>query len=291
MDIHPYGVYAEDMAYLVELYGLELKEGRLPGPRTNQIVISEAVAQNLDLRIGDVIGDPDRPAYPGAPALPAEFVISGIFARPAAPEEENWLSFVSLEFLESHEAFDISNDFVFPLLVVPKAGQKAALDDWLENELASDDVRVFTYRQQVAQARRQTRSLIQAMSLIESIIAIVAAIGLAILNYLYVSQRQSEFGVLHALGYGRWRLVRRTLGETIFTIGGAWGLSAILCLTGLLYLQFGVFAPRGLTLDLFNPTPWLFTLPIPVAVLAVTAATITWTLSKLDPVSIIEKRS
>jgi cadmium resistance protein CadD (predicted permease) len=55
-------------------------------------------------------------------------------------------------------------------------------------------------------------------------------------------------------------------------------------------LRFGVFTPLGLTLNLFNLTPWLFTLPIPVAVLAVTGATIARTLSKLDPVSIIERK-
>lgn len=291
MDIHPHGVYAEDMAYLVELYGLDLREGSLPSPRTNQIVISEAIAQNLDLQVGQVIGNPDHPAYADAPHLPAELVISGIFARPAAPEEENWLSFASLEFLESHEAFDIPHNNVFPMLIVPKPGQKANLDNWLENELASDDVQTITYSQQVAQARRQTRSMIQAMTLIESVIAVVAAVGLAILNHLYVSERQAEFGVLCALGHGRQRLVWRTTAEAAVTTGAGWGLSAILCLTGLLWLRFGVFTPLGLTLDLFNPTPWLLTMPIPIAVLSVSAGTIAWTLSKLDPVSIIERRA
>jgi hypothetical protein len=56
------------------------------------------------------------------------------------------------------------------------------------------------------------------------------------------------------------------------------------------YLQFGLFAPLGLRLNFFNLTPWLFTLPIPVAVLFVSAGTMARTLSKLDPVSIIERR-
>jgi hypothetical protein len=96
--------------------------------------------------------------------------------------------------------------------------------------------------------------------------------------------------VLHALGYGRLRLVWRTVGEMAFTTGAAWGLSAVLCLIGLLYLQLGVFTPLGLRINLFNLTPWLFTLPIPVAVLAVTTGTIARTLSRLDPVSVIERR-
>jgi ABC-type antimicrobial peptide transport system permease subunit len=285
----PFGVYAEDMAYLVELYGLELKEGHLPRPHTNEMVISEILAQNRELQIGDVIGNPDQPAYPGAESLPAEFVISGIFARSTTPQDENWLGFVSLEFLESHEAFYIPD--VPPLIVVPKAGQKGALDDWLENEVAGIGVSVLTLRREIGRIRQNAQSQMLVFALLESVIAIVAAIALAVLNYIFVAQRQSEFGVLHALGHARLRLVWRTVRETIFTTGIAWGLSAILCLMGLLSLQYGVFAPLGLRLDLFNLSPWLFTLPIPIAVLVATTGTTARTLSRLDPVSIIERRS
>ena len=149
---------------------------------------------------------------------------------------------------------------------------------------------MYTHRQEMARAQEKIRSLLLTMALIESVIAVVAAIALAALNYIFVSQRRSEFGVLNALGFGRLQLVWRTVRETAFTTGAAWGLSAALFLIGLLYLQLRVFMPLGLRLDFFNLTPWLFTLPIPVAVLAVTAGTIARTLSKLDPVSIIERR-
>jgi ABC-type lipoprotein release transport system permease subunit len=289
--INPFAVYAEDLAYLVQLYDLELQEGYLPRPRSNQVVISQVVAQNRALQVGDILGDPDRPAYPGASRIrvPTEFVISGIFARPQAGEE-HWLCFVSLEFIESHEAYNLPGNATYPLIVVPRAGQKAALDDWLERELAGADVRVQTYRQVAAHAQEQTRTQILTIALLEGMIAIVAAIALAVLNYISVSQRLPEFGALHALGHSRVRLVWRAVGETAFTTGAAWGLSAILFLIGLLYLQFRVFAPLGLRLDFFNLTPWLFTLPIPGAVLAVATGTLAWTLSRLDPVSIIERR-
>jgi ABC-type lipoprotein release transport system permease subunit len=284
----PFGVYAEDMAYLVELYGLELKVGHLPRPGSNEMVIPEALAQNRDLEVGDVIGDPEQPAYPGASSLSAEFIIAGIFARPTASEDENWWGFVSLEFLESHEAYEIPDHP--PLIVVPKAGEKETLDNWLENELAGGGVSVLTHRREVTRVRQSAEHQMLAMGLLQSIIAMVTAAALATLNYIFISQRQSEYGVLHALGYGRVRLVGRVLGETAFTTGAAWALSAFVAMGGLLYLRFGVFAPLGLTFNLFNLTPWLYTLPIPVAVLAVTGATTARTLSKLDPVSIIERR-
>jgi ABC-type antimicrobial peptide transport system permease subunit len=177
------------------------------------------------------------------------------------------------------------------LIVVPKAGQKGVLDEWLENELAGKDVSVLTHRQQVARVRQSAQSQMFAMALLQGAIAIVTAIALAVLNYIYVSQRQSEFGVLHALGYGRRQLVGRVLRETAYTTAMAWAFSVIIILGGMLYLKLGVFASLGLTFNLLNAGPWLYTIPIPVAVLAVTTGSTARTLSKLDPVTIIERRS
>jgi hypothetical protein len=284
----PYGVYAGDMAYLVDLYGLQLKEGHLPRPGSNEMVIPGTLAQNRGLGVGDLIGDPDQPAYPGASSLPVPFVVSGIFVRPASPEGGDGLGFISLEFLEEFEPFPLPE--VLPLMVVPKAGQKDALDAWLEVELAGGEASVLTYRQEIDRVQAKARQDMLSMALLEGVIAAVAAIGLAVLNYIFISQRQSEFGVLHALGYGRRQLVGRVLGETAFTAGIAWGLSGIIGLMGMLLLRYALFAPLGLSFDLFNITPWLYTLPIPVAVLAVTAGTTARTLSKLDAVSIVERR-
>jgi ABC-type antimicrobial peptide transport system permease subunit len=284
----PFGVYAEDMAYLVALYDLELIEGHLPRPNTNEMVIPETLAQNRNLKVGDVIGDPDQPAYPEASSLPAEFVISGIFARPAVLEDGNWWGFVSLEYLEGLEPFPVPD--VPPLIVVPKTGQKDALDDWLEKDVAGEDASVLTHRQQIARIRQSAQSQMFAMALLQSVIAIVTAIALAVLNYIFISQRQPEFGLLHALGHGRRQLVGRVLRETAFTTGIAWSLSVVIILLGMLYLRFGVFGSLGLTFNLFSASPWLYTVPIPVAVLAVTTSSTAWTLSRLDPVAVIERR-
>jgi ABC-type antimicrobial peptide transport system permease subunit len=78
--------------------------------------------------------------------------------------------------------------------------------------------------------------------------------------------------------------------ETLFTTSAAWVVGLIGCAAILLGLQRALYAPIGLTLNFFNPTPWLYTLPVPVAVLAVSAGAAAWALSKLDPVAIIERR-
>ncbi|MFC1975173.1 FtsX-like permease family protein [Chloroflexota bacterium] len=285
--VRTYAVSAEDMAYLAELYDLTLTEGHWPDARTNDIVISEAFARNRNLKIGDILGNREHSAYTGIEPMPFELEISGIYIpRPTTPDNQIWSAFMSLEFVTS---FLENPDMT--LLVAPKTGQKVVLDDWLENEVADHQIGVHTYRQKKIQDAKWLGTIMLTIALIEVAIAIVAALALAVLNYIFVAQRQSEFGLLHALGFQRLRLVGRALRETAFTTGAAWGISLILCLIGLVYLQFVFFIPKGLHLNFFNPLPWLFTAPIPVAVLLVTAGTTARMLSKLDPVSIIERRA
>jgi hypothetical protein len=132
--------------------------------------------------------------------------------------------------------------------------------------------------------------LLAIFVVVEIIIAVVAAVALAALSYTFFSQRQEEFGVLHAIGRSRPWLVLRTVRETASAIGVAWLLSALLCGVGLVGMQFGLYAPRGLSLNFLNPVPWLFTLPIPLAVVAASGGLVARMLRRLDPVSIIERR-
>jgi ABC-type lipoprotein release transport system permease subunit len=285
--LETYGVTAEDMTYLVELYGLELAEGRLPRPNTNEIVIPWTAAKNRNLQVGDVIGDRDHPIYPDAPALPSELVVSGIFVRAENLADDTWLSFMSLEFINSYRS-DWKTDL--SLVIVPKAGQKATLDAWLESQIAGERRTVLTYVKQQAWFQKMMTIGLFTVSLMESIVALVAALALAGLNYVFVTQRQAEFGVLNALGFNRLQLVWRVARETLFTTGAAWLAGMLGCAITLAYLQYSLYAPAGLRLNFFNPTPWLFTLPIPVAVLTASTAAIAWALSRLDPVAIIERR-
>jgi ABC-type antimicrobial peptide transport system permease subunit len=132
--------------------------------------------------------------------------------------------------------------------------------------------------------------LLFTFSLMESVIVLVAALALAGLNYIFVTQRQAEFGVLNALGFGHLQLVWRVVRETLFTTGAAWLVGLLGCAAILLCLQQAVYAPVGLGIDFFNPIPWLYTLPVPVAVLAVSAGAVGWALARLDPVAVIERR-
>ncbi|MCP4544649.1 MAG: hypothetical protein GY832_46705 [Chloroflexi bacterium] len=281
-----YGVSEDDLQTLINLYGVQVKQGRLPHPRTNEVVLSEAVALNQGLGVGDRIGQPVNEDDRG---IPTEMVVVGILSRPSSDRGENdlWLGFASYEYLSSHELY-VSHQT--HLLVIPNQGQKAEMDAWLRDEVNPELVEAFTFEWMKMNYRMLALILLGVFGVVEVIIAIVAAVALAVLSYVFFAQRQQEFGVLHAIGRSRPWLVLRTVRETASTIGLAWLLSAVVCGIGLIGMQFGLYAPRGLSLNFLNPVPWLFTLPIPVAVVAVSGVLVSRMLRNLDPVAVIERR-
>jgi len=262
-------------------------EGRLPRPRSNEIVIPRASALNRGLRVGDRIGRPlqgrdgaDNPLI--VDDVPTEMAIVGLLSR-----DDLWVGFASLEYLQSHE---LTASRPIRLLLVPAEGRKGEMDAWLEGSVASAQTRVENYDRQEREFRQVMQLMLALFAGVESIIAVVAAIALAALNYIFFAQRREEFGILHAVGRGRPWLVFRTVKETGSVVGMAWLVGAAVCAAGLIGTQIIVYAPRGLSLDFTNLAPWLFTSPIPLAVIVVGAGTVARTLRRLDPVSVIEMR-
>jgi len=286
-DVSIYGVSEDDLPVLMDLSDVLLVEGRLPRPRSNEIVMSRVLALNRGLHVGDAIGRPvqERNGQDNLlikDDIPTEMVIVGLLSR-----DDLWVGFASLEYLQSHE---LTASRSSRLLVVPAEQRKGELDAWLEGSVASAQTRVYTYdagRREFEEARQL---IILLFAAVESIIAIVAAVALAALNIIFFAQRREEFGTLHAIGRSRLWLVLRTVKETGSAVGLAWLLGAVVCVLGLIGFQALVYTPRGLNLDFSSLAPWLFTLPIPLAVIAAGTGTIGRTLSRLDPVAVIEMR-
>jgi ABC-type antimicrobial peptide transport system permease subunit len=280
-----YGVNEGDLQRLLDLYGTQVIEGRLPQPRTNEIVLSQALAQNRNLHVGDRIG---RVQYPEEDDdIPTEMVIAGILSSPPG-QEDLWTGFASLEYLQSHEYYA---SWPMHVLVIPVEGRKDALDAWLTETVSSGQTAVQTLEDRQTTYRIAMAAILVLFGLLESVIAIVAAVALGILSYTFFVQRKEEFGILHAIGHSRLRLVLRTVKENASVVAVAWLLGGTVCIIVLIFMQVNLYAPKGLSLNLLNPAPWLFTLPMPLAIIAVGAGLVAHMLRKLDPVSIIERRS
>ena len=199
-----------------------------------------------------------------------------------------WLGLASYEYLEGHE---LTSSRSVHLLVVPADGRKAELDAWLEGSVGSTQTDVTTHDVEYREHRQIVQDLVLGFSVVGCVTAIVAAIAMAALNYIYYTQRREEFGILHAVGRSRLWLVLRTMKETGSVITVAWLAGAVICCIGLVCFQALVFTPKGLSLNLFNPAPWMLTFPIPLTVVAVGTGTTARMLSKLEPVAVIERRA
>jgi ABC-type lipoprotein release transport system permease subunit len=280
-----YAVSESDLRTLIDLYGARITEGRLPRPRSNEIVLSAALAQNRNWRVGDRVGRAygDRDDE----ELPTEMIVVGTLSSPPG-QADLWTGFVSLEYLSSHEFYVGHSTH---LLVLPREGRKSKMDAWLAENVASSHTAVQTFDGMQRDYGLVMWLMLALFGVIESVIAVVAAVALAILSYTFFIQRGDEFGVLHAIGHSRRRLVLRTARESVSVVIVAWLLSVVLCGIGLLYVQARVFAPKGLTFDLLHPAPWLFTLPLPLAVVVVGVGLVARMLRRLDPVTIIEGRT
>ena len=285
------GVIPTLSPYLMPLVLRPLKEEY---PQT-RLVLSEELALNRGLQVGDRLG---RSVNERDVDIPTEMAVVGILRhdRSAEPGRQTGqgaqdadlsVGFVSSEYLESHEFYAIRP---LRLLVVPAVERKAEMDRWLKESVASDATLVSTYGSVSDEMRASARGFLLLLAGAESVVAVVAAFALAALNYIFFSQRRGEFGVLCAVGRSRAWLMLRSIKETAGLVAGGWLVGALVCLAGLLYAQTNVYAPAGLSVNLRSSLPWLFTLPIPVAVLVASTSAVAQLLSRLDPVSIIERR-
>jgi ABC-type antimicrobial peptide transport system permease subunit len=280
-----YGVSERDLKTLVRAYRVHLVAGRLPQPRTNEIVLSQALALNRGWQVGDTMRRGHDPREDDD--LPTEMVVVGILSS-GADREDLWTGFTSLEYLSGHQAYA---SYPLHLLILPKEGQKGEMDAWLDNNVASGRTAVQTLEGMKTEHRLAMWIVLVVLGIVEGVIAVVAAVALAILSYTFFTQRRDEFGILHAVGHSQRWLILRTIVESSSVVGVAWLLGAVLCGIGLICMQAAVFAPKGMTFNVLNPAPWAFTLPMPFAVVAVSTGLVVRMLRRLDPVSVVERRA
>jgi hypothetical protein len=255
--------------------------------------LTHALAQNRGVTVGDVVGEPvcERDG------IPTEMHVVGLLKStgPALAEREGydlpptprWAGFASYEFVEDHERYAAVPTHA---LIIPVEGRESEMEVWLEESIDSSRVKVTTLGTSYREWQRTGQGYLLFLAITEVILAVVAAIALAVLNYIFFTQRRDEFGTLHAVGHSRLRLTTRTLQESVSVVGVAWLIGAVLCMIGVFWIQASILAPVGMNIDFSSPVPWLFTLPIPLAVVAASVGTVAWALARLDPVAVIERR-
>lgn len=279
------GVAEDDRTYLAERMGTKLLSGRWPAEGMPECVLSEPIAENKGLKIGDTVAGPtDEGGIAGAP-MPVRLV--GIVKGPV------WIafcdkSFCDATFLATPRCLLYTGKTAKDLEALNSA--MMPLHNKTAGKLDPSKVNVLSRQNLIAEVEDSLSTMYLILEVVVYTVIFVIALMSGMLSNIYFTQRIPEFGVLAALGYGRWRLIRRILSETALLTTLGWILGAVLSFLLLSYLKDSVFRTRGLFI---NPLDWFAmqrTLPIPIAITFFSVITIAVRLLRLDPVSIIERR-
>jgi ABC-type antimicrobial peptide transport system permease subunit len=280
------GVSDENRDYLMKRVGTEvLPGGRLPADGMPEAVVSEPIAENKHIKVGDIIAGPtDSGGISGSP-VPVRLV--GLLRGPI------WIAFTSKEFCDN-TFLTAPRSTVF---TTKKPGDLLRLNEELMPALHKDRGRLSPMRVQLLSNQNLVRELQESLSsmylimgVVNGMVIFVIALMSGMLSNIYFTQRIAEFAVLAAIGYQRSALILRVVGETLLLTLAGWICGGIVTMLALNILKGALFEPRGLIINPYDLFAYEYTIPIPFFITLFAVVTIAVRLVRLDPVSIIERR-
>ena len=273
-----FGLDESGRKLLLERCNVRLAKGRLPQDGEPEAVVSDDVARNLGLKLGDIISKPEsEDAY-----APQPIKLVGLLHGPV------WIGLTNKAFVDANSPFT----FVGYMAFAPNKDEQAQrrLDSAMEKVVDKKLARVWRFAGLVRETQSALANLYLILNIVTTLIVCAVAFVCALLSNIYFTQRLPEIATLSAIGYGRGQLLRRAFGETVLLCAFGWLMGGILTVS-LLYTIFLVaLQPKGLLLNPVDAIAFLFTLPMPFAITTFAIVTIWRRLSMLDPVSIIERR-
>lgn len=273
-----FGLEPEGRRLLLERCGVALSRGRLPEDGKPEAVVSEDIAQNLGLKIGDVMLRPD--GEDNYAPIPVRLV--------GTLRGRVWLGLTSKELVDTHSPFTWSGYLAFS--PTPDASQQARLDAAVQRAIDKGRARIWTFAGLVRETRSALANLYLILNIIVAILVISISFVCGLLTNIVFTQRLPEVATLAAIGYPRATLIRRAFGETSLLCLFGWLLGGALTVSLLGLVRAIFLTPRGLLLDPFDPLAYAFTVPLPFSIALFALLTISLRLARFDPVTIIERR-
>jgi len=273
-----YGIDQPGMTQLLTLYGDRVVAGRLPRQNASEIAVSEEIARARHVSVGSKLGNNvdelDR--------LPDAFTVVGIIGGPTR------LGVIPLDYMTEHYLFERRYQ---GLIVIPQAGHAQTVHDELQRLVGDQAFRLFDWPYIKAKIDSLIANLDSINRFLILLVTLVLSLVVGLLNNLFFRQRMNEFGLLAAVGYSRWGLIRRVALESFGVTLAAWLLGVGIAVAVLSWFNTVFMVPHGLLMNVFD---WnvlaLHTLPIPLMVFLFGMGTVGWQLLRLDPISIIERR-
>jgi ABC-type lipoprotein release transport system permease subunit len=258
---------------------IRLSAGRMPEDGKPEAVISDDVARNLGLKVGDILSKPEfQDSYAPVPVR-----LVGLLHGPV------WLGLTSKALVDRESPFNFIGYLAFSR--TNDGNDQAKLAEAIERVMNKNKGRVWKYSGLVQEAQSALSNLYLIMNIVIGIIVFAISFVCGLLFNIYFTQRMPEIAMLSAIGYARSQLISRAIGETIVLCLFGWGFGALFTSALLFAIRETLIAPRGLLLNPVDIQAFAFTLPVPVFITLFALCTIGIRLATLDTVSIIERRA
>lgn len=260
----------QDITYVIEKLGLKLSGGRLPEIGKNEIVIESKMLKNKNLKIGDFIGK----EVDTSENLPGKYQIVGIL------EGSSMTGLISVE--ESKIA-ELSS-----ALVVPKAGKLEEANEWISS-IPKEELSSWTLSKALVNYHNNATTLNTIFGILSIAIIFVMSFASGNASYALYFSRRYEFGILQSIGYTRTQILFRVGREILF-------LNLLGFITGLvigigteLILNVTYFEAHGYPFLLIQPDGLIKAITIPLCTSLFGLIPAGWLLSKIDPMTVVEK--
>lgn len=270
------GMKREDLEYFLKKLGAERVEGRLPEAGQPEVVISEPVARNLGLKLGDNLLSPDTQEMYSP--LPVKVV--GI------AQTTEWLMFNDITYQQENHFPPIENVLVFG----KDLETQDKIDRWAYEEFRGERAQVLAYFQLEENTQEMFSILYRILDVVIGTLVLVITFMMGMQMNIYQSQRLVEFGLLQAIGYTKRQLIQRVFLETAIVIVSGWLLGVGSALLLLNVVKRILMDPRAFALNTLDQVSILYTVPIPIAITIVAVLTVTRRFRKFDPVGVVERR-
>ena len=261
---------------VLERCHIALEAGRLPEEGAAEAAISNDVARNIGVKIGDIVAGPElEDSYAPVPIRLVGLLKGNV-----------WLGLTSKALVDAHSPYTWQGCLVF----AKTPDRQRALDAEITGITDKSKARVWTFAVLTRETQSALSNLYLILDLVVTIIVAVISFVCGLLANIYYTQRLPEIATLSAIGYTRGQLLRRAVAETFLLCIFGWAAGVVLTMGLLSAVRALLLAPRGLLLNAADPLAYLFTLPLPLVITLFAVVTIGVRLASLDPVSIIERR-
>lgn len=270
------GLGQEDMKYYLQRQRSRGITGRLPRPGEPEAIVSQPVAQNLQLELGSILQGPEiSESY-----SPQPVEVVGI------AHTDRWLMLNTIEYQRLNHFPPID----FAMAFAENLRDQERLDRWAEERFKGLRAQIFAYFQIEKSTNEMFQTLYKILNVVIGTLVLVITFMMGMLINIYQSQRLQEFGLLQAIGYTKRQLLRRVIGESVAVVLVGWVLGVLLAVGLLRVVKHVLMDPKAFSLNILDPAALLYTVPLPITILLVALVTVVSRFRRFDPVGVVERR-